>query len=155
MNVMVANQEHLEAILALRRLLWPDCLEEEHQQELGAMLNGKHPMVPEWPAVVMVSESDSGVVGYMEATLRPFVDGCREGPVGFIEGWYILDEHRESSSFELLLNGITLWTKANGGRELMCDVPTEEAELLAQHEASGFEKVQRMVMISKPLSSDS
>ena len=155
MNVMVANQKHLDAILVLRRLLWPDCTEQEHQQEMGAMLVGNHPMVPDWPAVVMVSEADSQVIAYMEATLRPFVDGCKEGPVGFIEGWYIEDAYRESDAFQLLLNGITLWTKAQGGLEIMCDVPTDEVELLAQHEASGFEKVQRVVMVSKPLESES
>ena len=112
-------------------------------------------MVPDWPAVVMVSEADSQVIAYMEATLRPFVDGCKEGPVGFIEGWYIEDAYRESDAFQLLLNGITLWTKAQGGLEIMCDVPTDEVELLAQHEASGFEKVQRVVMVSKPLESES
>ena len=155
MNIMVANQEHLEAILEPRRLLWPDCTEQEHTQEMQAMLGGSHPMVSEWPAVVMVSEADSEVVGYIEATLRPYVDGCKEGPIGFIEGWYIKESHRDSDIFQLLLNGVTLWTKAQGGLELMCDVPTEEAELLAQHEASGFEKVQRVLMISKPVDSDS
>ena len=80
MSVMVANASHLESILKLRRLLWPDCTEEEHQSELEAMLEGRHPMVADWPAVVMVSEEDDGVSGYMEATLRPYVDGCKEGP---------------------------------------------------------------------------
>ena len=155
MNIMVANQQHLEEILELRRLLWPDCTEPEHQHEMAAMLDGKHPMVAEWPAVVMVSEVDSEVIGYIEATLRPFVDGCKEGPVGFIEGWYIKDGHEASDVFQLLLDGITLWTKAQGGLELMCDVPTEASDLLAQHEASGFEKAQRVVMISKPLEPES
>ena len=58
MSVMVANASHLESILKLRRRLWPDCTEEEHQSELKAMLEGRHPMVADWPAVVMVSEED-------------------------------------------------------------------------------------------------
>ena len=154
MSVMVANASHLESILKLRRRLWPDCTEEEHQSELKAMLEGRHPMVADWPAVVMVSEEDDGVSGYMEATLRPYVDGCKEGPVGFIEGWFTEEIPHAREVFQLLLDGIALWTKAHGGLELMCDVPTDQAELLAKHEASGFEKVQRMVMISKPIDSD-
>ena len=67
------------------------------------MLEGRHPMVADWPAVVMVSEEDDGVSGYMEATLRPYVDGCKEGPVGFIEGWFTEDIPHAPEVFQLLL----------------------------------------------------
>ena len=84
----------------------------------------------------------------------PDVDGCKEVPVGFIEGWFTEDVLHRSDVFQLLPDSIALWTKAHGGLELMCDVPTEEAELLAKHEAAGFEKVKRMVMNSTPIDSE-
>ena len=92
--------------------LWPDCTEEEHQFELKAMLGGRHPMVADWSAVVVLSEADTELSGYCGSS------------------------------------------KAYGGLELMCDVPTDQAELLAKQTASGFEKVQRMVIISKPIDSE-
>ena len=154
MSVMVANASHRESVPKLRPRLWPDCTEEENQAELQAMLGGRHPMVADWPAVVMVSEEEAESCGYLEATLRPDVDGCKEVPVGFIEGWFTEDVLHRSDVFQLLPASIALWTKAHGGLVLMCDVPAEEAELLAKHEAAGFEKVKLMVMNSTPIDSE-
>ena len=154
MSVMFANASHRESVLKLRSRLWPDCTEEENQSELKAMLGGRHPMVADWPAVMMVSEEDAVLCGHMEATLRPHVDGCKECLVGFIEGWFTEDVSHASDVFQLLPDSIALWPKAHGGLELVYDVPTEEAELLAKHEASGLEKVQRVVMISTPIDSE-
>jgi len=27
--------------------------------------------------------------GFLEATIRPFAEGCETEPVGYIEGWYV------------------------------------------------------------------
>ena len=154
MNVMVANASHFGSVLKLRRRLWHDSTEQERQSVLQAMVAGSHPMVDDWSAAVMTSEDGDNVIGSMETKLRQYVDGSKERPERFIEDWFTEDTPTISEFFDLLLEPSALGTTAHCSLELMCDVPTDEAELLAKHEASGFEKVQRMVMVSNTIDSE-
>jgi aminoglycoside 6'-N-acetyltransferase I len=70
---------------AMRPALWPDKSAEELLAEAPAVL--ADPMQP-----VFVAESDGKLLGFLEARLRNYAEGCTSSPVGYIEGWYVMPE---------------------------------------------------------------
>ena len=91
-----AQETDLDQLAHLSRALWPDCSAQEHAQELRLKLGGKPDSIPTKPLTIFVAErSDRILVGFLEVGLRSHADGCNPlRPVGYLEGWYVADEHR-------------------------------------------------------------
>ena len=90
-----ANPSDQEDWLRLRLLLWPACPPRQHRGEMGGYLAGK-------TRVAFVAARRSGdLAGFLEATIRPFAEGCETEPVGYIEGWYVDAKVRDRKSTRL------------------------------------------------------
>ena len=89
----------------LREALWPESSKEEHTKELTSLLTEKKN--GSMPLVIFVAEAVGGqLIGFLEAGLRSHADGCDPWrPVGFVEGWFVLENHREKGIGALLGGG--------------------------------------------------
>ena len=90
---MPGNCEQLSRSL---ESLWPESSAEEHRSELSCILAGKPRAT--MPLVIFVAEAADGMIaGFIEVGLRSHADGCdTNSTVGFVEGWFVVEQYRQS-----------------------------------------------------------
>ena len=141
---------HLARLLAS---LWPESPVEEHANELRLLLGGKAESVLTTPLTILVAEgSDGRLVGFLEVDLRSHADGCNPAqPVGYVEGWYVVEDYRRCGLGRRLLAKAEDWARSHGCIEMASDALIDNAVSQNAHEALGFEVVDRCVHYRKRL----
>ncbi len=135
----------------MRASLWPDASFNEHFSELEAGLIS--PEQPGFPIVVLVAEDTPGTLtGFLEVSLRSHADGCDPArPVGFVEGWFVVEEDRRKGVGRALMGAAEKWARAQGCREMASDALIDNAGSEPAHTSLGFEVVDRCVHFRKAL----
>jgi aminoglycoside 6'-N-acetyltransferase I len=103
--------------------------------------------------VALVSEEEHGALsGFLEVGMRSHADGCDTGrPVGFVEGWFVLEEYRGNGIGKELMHAAEAWARAQGCLEMASDALTDNSASERAHQALGFEVVDRCVHFRKAL----
>ncbi|HEY0159884.1 MAG TPA: GNAT family N-acetyltransferase [Thermoanaerobaculia bacterium] len=134
-TVRPAEPSDRTQLAALRHALWPDCpLDEE----------------PVDPAFVAVGE-DGALVGFVEVRLRSHAEDCESSPVGYLEGWYVVEQLRRSGIGAQLVRAAEDWARAQGCTEMASDTWLDNTVSHRAHEALGYEEVERLVHYRKAL----
>ncbi len=128
----------------MRARLWPEIEEDENVAETDAL--GAD---PRWS--IIVAEEGEELVGFVEAHLRDYAEGCDSSPVGFLEGWYVEPEARRTGVGRALVEAAESWARAQGCSEMASDAEYENEEGHRAHESIGFEEVERLVCFRKAL----
>ncbi len=144
-----------EAWLRLRAKLWPDRSPEDLARESDSFLRGGDL----WrfgalsiPFLVLVAErSGDELVGFLEASVRPFADKCRTAPVGYLEGWYVVPEWRRRGIGSTLVRAAEAWVRSRGCREIASDARVENSLSERCHRALGYEEVERLIHFRREL----
>jgi len=150
-TIRTAEPRDWKQLAVLRTLLWPDAPYEQHLGELeagpSAWSQAGFPM--EW----LVAEDDSGeMVGFVEVGIRSHADGCdTRQPVGYLEGWFVREEHRRIGIGTALLCAAEDWARAHGCGEMASDALVDNAGSEKAHQALGFEIVDRCIHFRKRL----
>jgi putative acetyltransferase len=140
--------------LRMRSLLWPDDSDPEHAKEIAAFLSNR---TFGWSdsllalAVFVAVRPSGGLCGFLEASIRPFVDGCKSRPVGYIEGWFVDTEMRRLGIGGRLVTVAEQWAKAQGCREMASDAHLENTVSVEAHKGLGYEELSRTVHFRRPL----
>jgi aminoglycoside 6'-N-acetyltransferase I len=144
-----------EQLLGFREALWPIASAEEHARELALILEGK--AVTTLPLIILVAElvaeaSERILAGFLEVDLRSHADGCDPSrPVGYIEGWYVAENHRHRGIGRKLLAAAEDWARSQGCVEVASDTWIDNEASQRVHEALGYEVVDRCVHYRKKL----
>jgi len=135
----------------MREALWPKTPAGEHARELTDILEGKP--VTTLPLIILVAEaSDRGLAGFLEVDLRSHADGCNPSrPVGYIEGWYVAENHRHRGIGRRLLAAAEAWARSQGCVEIASDTWVDNDVSQCVHEALGYEVVDSCVRYRKTL----
>jgi aminoglycoside 6'-N-acetyltransferase I len=149
--VRVARPADREPLARLRAALWPASSAEEHAHELAAILDGKAPGT--MPLIELVAEETSGaLVGFAEVGLRSHADGCDPSrAAGYLEGWYVVENHRNRGIGRKLLHAAEEWARRKGCVEMASDALLENGVSQRVHEALGYAVVDRCVRFRKAL----
>ena len=131
--------------LRMRHTLWPAHTSASHLAEMQDILND-----PGSAAFVAVS-SDGSLVGFLEAGLRKYAEGCDTSPVGYIEGWYVDPACRRQSVGKRLVRATEDWALQQGCSEMASDCLIDNQVSLVAHISSGFEEVERLIHFRKRL----
>ncbi|RCW28141.1 aminoglycoside 6'-N-acetyltransferase I [Ciceribacter lividus] len=146
MKVRRATVDDSAAWGRLRLQLWPDTPVDAHSGEQAAMLEA-----PDRFAAFLYEEGGS-VCGFAEASLRrDSVNGCETSPVGFLEGIFVVPEHRRRGVAGQLVAAVEQWAREIGVRELASDADLANTVSHAMHRHLGFEETQRVVYFRKEL----
>jgi len=133
----------------LRQALWPHAPSDEHQRDIAEALS--HPR--RTPA--FIARIDGAAAGFAEASLRSdYVNGCETSPVGFLEGIYVVPEHRRAGVASSLVRAVETWARAAGCTELASDADIANRDSQALHGALGFSETERVVYFRKLLHSE-
>ena len=119
----------------LRHALWPDCPLDE---------------IPVDPAFVAVWE-DGTLVGFIEMSLRSHAEECESSPVGYIEGWFVVEPLRRTGIGAQLVRAAEDWACAQGCTEMASDTWLDNTLSQQAHAALGYEEVERLVHFRKSL----
>jgi aminoglycoside 6'-N-acetyltransferase I len=147
-------QARSHQLLRFREALWPKSSAEEHARELTLILEGRAPVT--MPLIILVAElvaetGDRILTGFLEVDLRSHADGCDPSrPVGYIEGWYVAENHRHRGIGRKLFAAED-WTRSQGCVEVASDTWVDNEVSQRVHEALGYEVVDRCVHYRKTL----
>ncbi len=140
--------------LRMRSLLWPDDPEGDHQREIASFLNtGSFRAVEpflDWAVFVSVRPI-GGLCGFLEASIRPFAEGCTTTRVGYVEGWFVDDDMRRQGVGKALVMAAEQWAAEQGCTEMASDAHPENTISLRAHRALGFNETGRAVQFHKQL----
>jgi aminoglycoside 6'-N-acetyltransferase I len=130
----------------LRNLLWDRLEEEEHKVEMLDIY--EHPE----SQLVLVAEADGGgLIGFLEASVRPFVEDCDTDNVGYLEGWFVEEEYRRKGVGSRLVAEAEAWARASGCSEMASDSEVGNDLSLTAHQNLGYRVTSRLIHLKKDL----
>jgi aminoglycoside 6'-N-acetyltransferase I len=150
-HVRLALPADRPILAELFHALWPKGPVAEHSRELEAILSGKPPGT--LPLVVFVAEgNDHSLLGFIEVGQRSHADSCDPAlPVGYVEGWFVVEGHRRSGIGKKLMAAAEDWARSQGCAEMASDTQIDNTLSQRVHQLLGFQIVERAVLFRKPL----
>lgn len=132
--------------LRLRKLLWDELSDEEHDSEMRGIFEHIETQL------VLVAETSNGkLVGFLEASIRPFVEDCHSDHVGYLEGWFVEDGFRQNGIGGKLVKAAESWARGSGCQEMASDAEVGNELSLTVHQNLGYEETSRLVHLRKDL----
>jgi aminoglycoside 6'-N-acetyltransferase I len=129
----------------LRHALWSDGVES-----LDAQLTQlRHAGVPY--IGFLACDEHGHAVAFAEASLRPYVNGCKTSPVAFLEGLYVEPTFRRQGLARALVAMAGEWGRAAGCAEFASDIHADNDLSHATHLALGFAETERVIYFRKSL----
>jgi aminoglycoside 6'-N-acetyltransferase I len=145
MIIRRVREEDYQQWYHLRLALWPDASQPEDEQDM------RDYMTSERRTAFVAEADDGGLIGFLEANIRDYADGCTTRHVGYIEGWYVDEEHRRRGIGAALVREAEDWARSKGCTEMASDCLLENDVSLAAHTALGYEEVERLIHFIKQL----
>lgn len=129
----------------MRVTLWPDATTLEDNQDMQNYLWKKE-------MAAFVAQAGNGeLIGFLEANIRPFADGCATRNVGYIEGWFVEENFRLQGVGAALVQAAENWARSKGCREMASDCHDDSEVSLAAHLALGYAEAERLIHFHKAL----
>ena len=129
----------------LRQLLWDGSSEDEHKAEMMDIYEHTDTQL------VLVAVANNRLIGFLEASIRPFVEDCHSDHVGYLEGWYVEPEYRQHGIGRELVREAESWARQRGATEMASDAEIGNEMSLQAHTKLGYEETSRLVHLRKDL----
>jgi aminoglycoside 6'-N-acetyltransferase I len=133
--VRIANKNDINKWLEMRFNLWPHCSKDEHLKEINECLNN----FLNYP--VFVVEKNNDIIGFVEASIHDHAPGCHTTPIGFIEGWYVEPNYRNSGIGKKLIEAVEKWSLSKGFSEVASDAELDNSISILAHQKMGYKIV--------------
>ncbi|HEX8735696.1 MAG TPA: aminoglycoside 6'-N-acetyltransferase [Pyrinomonadaceae bacterium] len=145
-RVRVLEERDLQEWLRLRKLLWDGVSEAEHREEMLDIFDHTETQL------VLVSETEKGnLVGFLEASIRPFVEDCVTDHVGYLEGWFVEPEYRQHGVGRELVRNAEKWARGKGCVEMASDSEIGNDLSVKAHSKLGYTETSRLIHWRKEL----
>lgn len=130
----------------LRKMLWDESSDEEHRDEMLDIFEHDETQL------VLVAENSGGnPIAFLEASIRPFVEDCETDAVGYLEGWFVEPEFRQTGIGAKLVAAAENWARSKGCTEMASDSEIGNDLSLKAHQSLGYEETSRLVHLRKDL----
>ncbi len=139
------EQTDLEEWFRLRKLLWDQVSDEEHHAEMIDIYEHTDSQL------VLVADVGGRLAGFLEASIRPFVEDCHTDHVGYLEGWFVGSEYRRRGIGGSLVHNAENWARRKGCTEMASDAEVGNDLSLKSHLSLGYEETSRLVHLRKDL----
>ena len=138
--------DEYEEWLSMRQALWPEADQVQHRKEMATVVSNA-----ERYGVFVCEDGQSTLVGFAEVSLREWAEGCLSSPVGYLEGWYVVEQSRRRGVGGALLSACEDWARSRGCTEMASDTDIGNDASEAAHLNCGFVIVGRVVAFRKVL----
>lgn len=130
----------------LRKMLWDGSSEEEHKAEMMDIYEHTETQL------VLIAEVGEGLLGgFLEASIRPFVEDCHSDNVGYLEGWFVEEKYRRNGIGRQLVSEAEKWARRKGATEMASDAEIGNERSLKAHQNLGYQETSRLVHLRKDL----
>jgi aminoglycoside 6'-N-acetyltransferase I len=130
----------------LRKILWDESTDAEHHAEMTDIIEHT-----ETQLVLVAEITDGRLAGFLEASIRPFVEDCHTDHVGYLEGWFVESEFRQNGIGRTLVKSAENWARSKGCEEMASDSEIGNDLSLQAHLSLGYEETSRLVHLRKDL----
>jgi aminoglycoside 6'-N-acetyltransferase I len=145
-RVRPIKEEDIAEWFRLRKLLWEGSSDDEHKAEMRDIYEHT-----ETQFVLVAETEERKLVGFLEASIRPFVEDCHTDHVGYLEGWYVEPEFRRYGIGRKLVRGAENWARSKGCQEMASDAEIGNDLSFKAHQNLGYEETSRLVHLRKDL----
>lgn len=139
-------EDDLEEWLRLRKILWNANADEDHRSEMLDILGH-----PDSQLVLVAEDFDGKLVGFLEASIRPFAEDCETDHVGYVEGWFVEERHRRKGIGRELIIAAELWARQMRCTEMASDAAIGNEQSISAHSRLGYKETSRLVHLRKEL----
>lgn len=145
-TVRKLEEEDFSGWFRLRKMLWDESSDEEHRDEMLDIF-----LHFETQLVLVAENSDGKLIAFLEASIRPFVEDCETDAVGYLEGWFVESEFRQTGIGAKLVAAAENWARSKGCTEMASDSEIGNDLSLKAHQSLGYEETSRLVHLRKDL----
>lgn len=145
-TVRPLRETDLDEWFRLRKLLWDATADDDHKTEMIDILDHH-----ESQYVLFAVDGEGKLVGFLEASIRPYVEDCHSDHVGYLEGWFVEPEYRKSGVGTELVRQAEIWARERGCTEMASDAEIGNDLSLTAHLSLGYEETSRLVHLRKEL----
>lgn len=132
--------------LRLRHSLWDESSEDDHKAEMVDIIEHSDSQF------VAVADLGGGrLAGFLEASIRSHVEDCETENVGYLEGWFVEEEHRQLGIGGNLVRYAEEWARARGCTEMASDAEVDNIVSQQAHSRLGYAETSRLVHLKKEL----
>ena len=131
--------------LRMRQGLWPEASLDYLSLDLDKLLANPN------TGIFVASDSQGQLIGFVEAGLRDYGEGCETSPVGYIEAWYVDPHVRGQKLGRDLVHTAEQWAREKGCTEMGSDTWFENEASIQAHYKLGYWEVGRLVHFVKRL----
>ena len=140
------DESDLAEWLRLRLLLWDECSEDDHKDEMVDIIEHADSQL------VVVADLGSGrLAGFLEASIRDQVEDCDTENVGYLEGWCVEEDYRQMGIGRRLVKYAEEWARQKGCTEMASDAEVDNLVSLEAHVKLGYSETSRLVHLRKEL----
>lgn len=144
-TVRALRETDLDDWFRLRKMLWDATGDDDHKSEMLDILDHHESQL------VLLADADGRPVGFLEASIRPFVEDCETDHVGYLEGWFVEPEFRKDGVGSMLVRHAENWAREKGCTEMASDAEIGNSSSLAAHLSLGYIETSRLVHLRKEL----
>ncbi len=145
-NIRPLSESDLGEWLRLRQSLWDESSEDDHRSEMVDIIEHSESQF------VAVADIGGGeLVGFLEASIRSHVEDCETDNVGYLEGWYVEHDYRQSGIGGRLVETAEQWARRKGCTEMASDAEVDNLVSLKAHLRLGYNETSRLVHLKKEL----
>ena len=146
-NIRSIRHQDCNAWSALRVEFLPE-IKNINQAEVDAFFHGSYPNVQE---VLIALDDAQKMVGFIELNLRDNVPGSSQQTTPYIEAWFVSPDYQGQGIGKALIQAAEKWAKQQGFQELGSDAPITNEKSVNLHKQLGFNEIERVVCLLKPL----
>lgn len=143
--VKSAEFSDLEVLSNLAALLWQNHSAEDLFHEFSKIMS-------KGESQFFLKYEKDMPVGFAQCQLRyDYVEGTETTPVGYLEGIFVKDGHRNKGYAKELLDECEAWAKRNGCYEFASDCEIDNTISFHFHKAMNFKEANRIICFTKKL----
>ena len=135
----------LDDFLTMALALWPHHSRDELAKEFDRIMRAPQ-------ETGFICRKNGKAIGFITMSLRfGHVTGATSKPVGYVEGIYVKEDHRNFGVARKLYEVGEQWAKNNGCKQVGSDTWDWNDDSIAVHEKLGYKKVCMLVCFIKNL----
>ena len=145
MEIRKAGIPEISQVATLSLKLWPDHTLDEMIAEFDLFAQRND-------AALFLAYDGEKAIGFAQCQLRhDYVEGTNSSPVGYLEGIYVAESHRNKGAARALLEACENWAREMDCSEFASDCELTNEQSLRFHLHAGFTEANRVICFTKKL----
>ncbi|MHB1485355.1 MAG: aminoglycoside 6'-N-acetyltransferase [Saccharofermentanales bacterium] len=145
MLIRKAANDDIDIVTKIASLLYDEHIYDELYENMRQILKSLYNIV------FLAFDGDKNI-GFAHCSIRhDYVEGTDSENVGYLEGIYVLDDHRHKGIARALVESCENWARGYGCKEFASDCEMKNTDSYNFHLKVGFDEANRIICFTKKL----